>query len=206
MTPQVAIIDYGMGNLRSVANAFATLSCNVEVVREPMALAQSSHVVLPGVGAFGDGMDNLRTGGWIDPLSEVVLHRKRPFLGICLGMQLLASKGTEHGEWTGLGWVPGAVLRLAPGARQLRIPHIGWNEVAEVGTPRLSKGLGEKPCFYFVHSYAIVPEDDFWIGGKCEYGDEFVATIEHENICGVQFHPEKSHRAGLALLKNFLTF
>ena len=160
--------------------------------------------MLPGVGAFGDGIENLRRGGWIEALEAEVRVREKPLLGICLGTQLLAATGTEHGRWSGLGWIDATVTRLAAVGEKLRVPHMGWNDVQVVGHPKLLTGLGERPCFYFVHSYAVVPEDRGVISGLCEYGTEFAACIESENIFGVQFHPEKSHKVGLSLLKNFL--
>jgi imidazole glycerol-phosphate synthase subunit HisH len=201
---RVVIIDYGMGNLRSVANAFGTLAAEVEVASTPASLRAASHVVLPGVGAFGDGARNLRQSGWIEPLTEVVQEGRRPFLGICLGMQLLATVGTEHGRWEGLGWFRGSVDRLETGERPLHIPHIGWNDLQPAPKARLFAGLGERPCFYFLHSYAIKPEDPAVVAARCEYGAPFVAALERDNVFGVQFHPEKSHRLGLSLLKNFL--
>jgi len=200
----VAIVDYGLGNLRSVANAFATLDCRIEIITAPASLKDASHIVLPGVGAFGDGMENLRSKGWIEALEEQVRGQKKPFLGICLGMQLLAATGTEHGSWRGLGWIDASVNRLTAASQGLRVPHMGWNDVQVVGQPKLLKGLGDKPCFYFVHSFAVVPEDRGVVSGFCEYGTDFAACIESGNILGVQFHPEKSHKVGLALLKNFL--
>jgi imidazole glycerol-phosphate synthase subunit HisH len=203
-TSSVAIIDYGLGNLRSVANAFASLDSVVEIVSTPASLTAASHIVLPGVGAFGDGIANLRRGGWTEALEQEVRVRRKPILGICLGMQLLAKVGTEHGSWRGLGWIDATVTRLAPADQTLRLPHIGWNDVQVVGQPRLLTGLGDSPCFYFVHSYAVVPEDRGVVSGLCDYGASFAASIESGNIFGVQFHPEKSHKAGLLLLKNFL--
>jgi imidazole glycerol-phosphate synthase subunit HisH len=204
MTARVAIVDYGMGNLRSVANALATLGCSVDVTTRPGALASATHVVLPGVGAFGDGMENLRRGGGVEALQEQVVGASKPFLGICLGMQLLAKAGTEHGQFDGLGLIDGKVLRLAPQDSALRIPHIGWNDVEVVGTPRLLTNLPGPPCFYFVHSYALAADDPAVVSGRCTYGVPFVSCIEHRNIHGVQFHPEKSHKVGLGLLANFV--
>jgi len=203
---RVVIVDYGMGNLRSVANAVGSLGAEPVLASTPAALDGASHVILPGVGAFGDGIERLRAGGWIVPLDEVVRGRKLPFLGICLGMQLLATSGTEHGTWDGLGWIAGTVARLGADDPSLRIPHIGWNDVEIAGEPRLFSGFDRKqsPCFYFVHSYALIPADGSSITGRCTYGSPFVATIERDNIHGVQFHPEKSHKLGLALLRNFI--
>jgi imidazole glycerol-phosphate synthase subunit HisH len=200
----VAIIDYGLGNLRSVANAFGTLDCRIDVATAPASLKGASHIVLPGVGAFGDGIENLRRGGWIEALEEEVRVQKKPLLGICLGMQLLATTGTEHGSWRGLGWIDADVTRLTAAGQGLRVPHMGWNDVQVVGRPKLLVGLGERPCFYFVHSFAVVPEDRGVVSGLCEYGSDFAACIEAGNVFGVQFHPEKSHKVGISLLKNFL--
>jgi glutamine amidotransferase len=203
---RAVIVDYGMGNLRSVANAVSSLGAETVVASSPSELERASHVILPGVGAFGDGIEKLRRGGWIAPLDEAVRGRRLPFLGICLGMQLLATSGTEHGTWDGLGWIPGTVTRVGDDDPSLRIPHIGWNDVEVAGAPRLFAGFDPKqvPCFYFVHSYALVPADRAVATGLCTYGAPFVATVEHGNIHGVQFHPEKSHKLGLALLRNFL--
>lgn len=203
---RVVIVDYGMGNLRSVANAISSLGAEPVLASSPAELERASHVILPGVGAFGDGIQKLRQGGWISPLDDTVRGRGLPFLGICLGMQLLASSGTEHGTWDGLGWIAGTVTRLGEDHPDLRIPHVGWNDVEVVGSPRLMAGLDPKqaPCFYFVHSYALVPVDPAVITSRCTYGEPFVATVEKGNIHGVQFHPEKSHKLGLALLRNFL--
>ena len=198
----VSIVDYGMGNLRSVANAFAGMDCVVTVASEPAQLAGSTHVVLPGVGAFGDGMAALRRAGWDDALGALVSEAV-PTLGICLGMQLLASVGHEHGCHDGLGWVPGEVDRLQIG-EALRVPHVGWNEVDMTRPCSLLQDLGDRPAFYFVHSYAFHPAAEEVVTGTCAYGPPFVATLHRENVFGVQFHPEKSHRTGLRLLENFL--
>jgi glutamine amidotransferase len=201
--PVVGIVDYGMGNLRSVANAFSTLDCTVHVVAVPAELDSSTHIVLPGVGAFGDGMAALRARGWVDVLSHMVHEEATPLLGICLGMQLLASVGSENGTHAGLGWVPGAVDRL-PG-EGVRVPHVGWNDVDITRPCRLFQELGERPAFYFVHSFAMRPEADDVVTGTCDHGRAFVATLHDRNVHGVQFHPEKSHRTGLQMLRNFLS-
>lgn len=199
----VAIIDYGMGNLRSVANAFAALGGEPEVVTRPEQLADAERIVLPGVGAFADGMRNLREGGWDEALEEEVRRKGKPFLGLCVGMQLLASIGLEHGETEGLGWVPGVCERLGNG-NGLRVPHIGWNDVEFTQPDGLYAGLDGADAFYFVHSYVLRPEDDAVVSGVCDYGGPFAASVETGNIRAAQFHPEKSHRAGLHMLRNFL--
>jgi glutamine amidotransferase len=200
---RVVVVDYGMGNLRSVANAFAGLPCDVAISAAPAALAAATHVVLPGVGAFGDGMKNLERGGWLPALEAEVRRNRKPFLGICLGMQLVAAAGTEHGAWKGLGWVEGTVTRLPQPDPALRIPHMAWNDVTPGAGAALYRDLPDSPCFYFVHSYALVPADPSVVSGRTRYGADFVASLEVENVHGVQFHPEKSHHVGLAVLRNF---
>jgi len=202
MSGKVTIIDYGMGNLQSVINAFMAVGAKVTVTDCPQDLYNADRIVLPGVGAFGDGMKNLRDRGWIEVLKNEVLVKKKQFLGICLGMQLLATTGTEHGRHTGFGWIPGTVEKF-PDCR-LPVPHIGWNDVYFTNKNSLFAGLGDAQVFYFVHSYVLRPEDPSVISGKCTYGIDFAASIESDNIFATQFHPEKSHKAGLAVLKNFL--
>lgn len=203
---KVALIDYGMGNLRSVANALRFLGADVSVVDDPRDLARAAAIILPGVGAFGDGMANLHKRGFVTALEQCVLANETPFLGICLGMQLLATTGLEHGRHQGLGWIPGIVERLPGkvGDNVVRVPHIGWNDAHFVPGARLLQGLGQSACYYFVHSYHLVAVDPSIVTATCEYGVSFAAIIEKRNIYGTQFHPEKSHRAGLALLRNFL--
>jgi len=200
----IAIVDYRMGNLRSVHNAFAALGRESRVVDRPEELATADAIVLPGVGAFGDGIQNLRESGFVEALAREVRERGKPLLGICVGLQLLAEKGTEYGSHRGLGWVPGVVDRLpVPGGPEYRLPHIGWNDVRFTRTDGVFAGLGESATYYFVHSYALNPITPEVVAGVCDYGNEFVAAVEVDNITAVQFHPEKSHRAGLALLENW---
>ncbi len=200
----IAVIDYGMGNLRSVLNALNVLEQEAIVARSPDELRLASAIVLPGVGAFGDGMRNLRHAGWVDALEEEVRRKGKPFLGICLGMELLATTGTEHGAHEGLNWVPGVVDRIRPADPALRVPHIGWNDVRFARRNGLYAGLGETQSFYFVHSYVLRPEDRSVISGVCDHGGDFVASIEVDNLFATQYHPEKSHRAGLAVMRNFI--
>lgn len=203
MTPVVAIVDYGVGNLNSVLNAFQALECEPFLAASQDDLERATHVVLPGVGAFGEGMARLRSAGWEQPLRDAVLDGGRPLLGLCLGMQLLLDSSNEHGNHSGLGWLPGAVHQLEefPGAR---VPHIGWNGVSSANGCRLFAGLEDGTDFYFVHSYAAVPQRDEDVAGRSEHGAPFVAALHHGHVHGVQFHPEKSHKAGLALLRNYL--
>lgn len=169
----------------------------------PEELGAAERIVLPGVGAFADGMKNLHDRGWVDALEEEVRHKGKPFLGLCVGMQVLAERGTEHGSNPGLGWIAGTVERL-PSDDGLRVPHIGWNDVAFTAGHEMYDGLGEGDAFYFVHSFVLRPRDESVVSGWCEYGQPFAASLEANNIRAAQFHPEKSHRAGLRMLANFL--
>ncbi len=196
----IAIIDYRMGNLRSVEKGFSHAGvADVRVTAEPSQVAEADGIVLPGVGAFRDASANLRDSGMWD----VVLERTAagvPFLGICLGMQLLASVGLEDGEWEGLGLVPGACTRLPDG---VKVPHIGWNTVSYPTPSPLFDGVAEDSAFYFVHSYRLVPEDASRVIGSATHGEPFAAAVQIGSVFGVQFHPEKSSAAGLAVLANF---
>lgn len=199
----ICIIDYGKGNLRSVFNAVEALGAEAGIVNRPADLSRFTHAILPGVGAFGEAMAALRNDGWIDALNQHAMVEKKPFLGICLGMQLIAEKGTEHGDHEGLGWIKGTVTRLQ-GSQEVRIPHIGWNDVELAGSPMLYDGMQSGSDFYFVHSYALQPTDESCVTGWCHHGAKFVASIEAGNIHATQFHPEKSQKAGLHILKNFI--
>ena len=196
-----AIVDYSKGNLRSVANALEAVGASPRVTADAADLTTADAIVLPGVGAFADGMRNLHERGLVEPLRQAVAGGK-PVLGLCLGMQLLAERGTEHGTVEGLGLVPGEVVRLP--SNGVRIPHIGWNDVRFMRTDGLYDGLGETQDFYFVHSYALRVNDARLVSGVCVHGDEFVASIEDGTVFGTQFHPEKSQAAGLAVLSNFV--
>jgi glutamine amidotransferase len=200
----IAVINYGMGNLRSVINAFEAIGVRAFVANHPQELEEAEKIVLPGVGAFGDGMQNLREAGWVEALNYEVRRNGKLFLGICLGMQLLAAIGTEHGEHEGLNFVAGkSILIDTDGNENLRIPHIGWNDVAFAPDSRLYAGMKTPQAFYFVHSFVLAPENNSLISGVCNHGADFAASVEDGNVLAVQFHPEKSHKAGIALLKNF---
>ncbi len=199
-----AIVDCGMGNISSVANAVTAISKPPIIATTPHQLDSADRVILPGVGAFADGMHNLQAGGWIEALEKHVRIKGKPLLGICLGMQLLATTGTEHRHHQGLNWIPGTVIRLESSDPNIRIPHIGWNEVCVKQETGLYKNCPEKPCFYFVHSYALCPDNKDIITGTCNHGAEFAASIECENIWATQYHLEKSQKVGLTVLSNFL--
>lgn len=201
----VVIVDYGMGNLFSVENALKYLGADVKISNNLDDIKNAERIILPGVGSFSDGMKNLNSLGFLDGLKEEVLRNKKPFLGICLGMQLLADEGEENGITKGLGWLPGRVRRFKVDEKKYRVPHVGWNDVAVSGDGALFKGI-QNPVFYFVHSYHLVPEDPADVIAHCDYGEKFAAAVRRGNIFGTQFHPEKSQKNGLKLLENFLKF
>ena len=201
----IAIVDYGMGNLRSVVNAFESIRQPAVLTDRADDLRRADAIVLPGVGAFCDGMQNLERSGLIDVLTAEVRNGGKPYLGICLGMQFLAEYGDEGAGAQGLGWIPGTVRRLRPSDRRFKVPHIGWNDLDVAREGVLYAELPEPPVYYFVHGYhlTVAAEARAAVTATCWHGEEIVASIEHGNIFGVQFHPEKSQRAGLRLLENF---
>lgn len=195
----IAIVDYGMGNLRSVQKGLEKVGCQAEITSAPERVLAARGVVLPGVGAFPRAMEALEKQGLAEALRQVVA-RGTPLLGICLGLQLLF-EGSEEGGWhVGLGFVPGVVRRLPPG---LKVPHMGWNQVTWAQASPLTKGIPDGSSFYFVHSYYVEPEQAADILGWTEYGINFTSAVAHKSICGLQFHPEKSSRLGLKVLQNF---
>lgn len=201
---KVAIIDYGMGNLGSVARALEELGAAPFIAEHPDALRTAERLVLPGVGAFGEAMFRLHRGGWTAAIQHEVRSGK-PLLGICLGMQLLASSSTEGGANEGLNLVPGRVQRLDALGCELRIPHVGWNGMrltSHAGT--LFNDIPDRTDFYFVHSFAMRADDEHDVLANVEYGVPLVAAIARGNVFGTQFHPEKSSKAGFQVLKNFL--
>ena len=201
----IGIVDYGLGNLASVAGAVEKLGFEPVISADPDVLGRAEKLILPGVGAFGDGMRNLRERGLTDPLSHFVRRENRPILGICLGFQLLAEESQEFGRHEGLCWLPARVRRLSPGDRALRIPHVGWDELKQERSDALFAGIEADSLFYYTHSFALESSDPSLVAGTCDYGETFVAVVHSDNIFGTQFHPEKSQRAGLKLLENFLT-
>lgn len=198
----VAIIDYGMGNLGSVAKAFAKLGAAVAVTRSPDAVAAASRVVLPGVGAFGDCMNNIRQYG-LDSVIYRLIADEKPFLGICLGLQMLFEGSDEAPGVSGLGILPGFVRKLA--APGLKIPHMGWNSLHLQQSSRLFDDLAADPFVYFVHSYHAVPADLSLITATTAYGGDVTAAVGRGRVQAVQFHPEKSGAVGMGILQNFLT-
>lgn len=208
----LVIVDYGSGNLRSAAKAFERavaetgLAEDVIVSSDPRAVAQADRIVLPGVGAFGDckrGLEALT--GMIETLHRAVLDAGRPFLGICVGMQLLASIGREHGNHEGLGWISGEVALLPAAADGLKIPHMGWNDlIVQAPDHPVLAGIVPGDHAYFVHSYGFRPANPAVVLAAADYGGEVAAVIGRDNIVGTQFHPEKSQRTGLRLIGNFL--
>ncbi|HEX4861577.1 MAG TPA: imidazole glycerol phosphate synthase subunit HisH [Rhizomicrobium sp.] len=205
MAVSVALIDYGSGNLRSAEKALTRVGASASVTADPETVAKAERVVLPGVGAFADCMAGLRAiPGMIEALEEAVLRRGAPFLGICVGMQLLASVGREFGDHKGLGWIEGEVVRLAPSDGTLKIPHMGWNALSISRPHPVLTGIAPDADVYFVHSYAMHPAQPAHTLATCDYGGTFTAVAGRDNILGTQFHPEKSQAVGLALLRNFL--
>jgi imidazole glycerol-phosphate synthase subunit HisH len=198
------IVDYGIGNVDSVARAVEECGARASISAREDDLAAATHLILPGVGAFGDGMRNLRERGLDTILREQVVVGGIPFLGICLGMQLMATRGLEHGVTEGLGWIDGEVRRLEPTREDTRIPHIGWSEVTPSRPSPLLDGATAGRDFYFVHSYHLACTDEKDVLARTGYCGGFVSAVGRDRVFGVQFHPEKSQRAGFAVLRNFL--
>lgn len=202
----VAIIDYGLGNLGSIRRALEECGADAFFAAAPEELREADHIVLPGVGAFRDGMMLLEQGGWISALSQAALVEKVPVLGICLGMQLLASTGEEGGEKNGLGLITGKVSLLPVKLENERLPHVGWNNITKCADSCLLEKIPDGADFYFVHSYHFQPEEEAVVVATGDYAGGFVAAVEKENIFGTQFHPEKSGPYGFQILKNFLHY
>ena len=201
-SPRVVIVDYGMGNLRSVAKIVQRAQVDHVISSAAEDIAAATHLILPGVGAFGDGMANLRKNGILEPLTEAVMNKGVPLLGICLGMELLATDSEEHGDHAGLGWLPGHVKALK--GNGLRVPHVGWNGVEITSENPLFADLPEDATFYFTHSFVFHPDDPVAVIATCEYGEVFPAAVAKGNIVGCQFHPEKSQRNGGMVMHRFL--
>ena len=196
----ISIIDYGLGNVKAFSNIFKMLNVKHEITANFEAIEKSSKLILPGVGSFDWAMHKLTSSGLKELLDKVVIEKKIPILGICVGMQLMANESDE-GELKGLGWIEGKVKKLSSNNKIEILPHMGWNYV-EIEKNNLLKGI-EDPNFYFLHSYFFEPESPNVVLGKTSYHEKFSSIINKENIFGIQFHPEKSHDNGICILKNF---
>lgn len=194
-----------MGNLRSVQKAFEKIGCSAIISNDHNTIKSASKIILPGVGAFKDGMLHLNELGLIDILNEEVINNKKPFLGICLGMQLITKKSYEHGETNGLAWIDAEVIKFnfLSHDKILKIPHVGWNNVHYKNENILFKDIPNSSDFYFVHSYHLQAYEDI-VTSTTDYGFDFISSIKKENIYALQFHPEKSQTAGLKILENFV--
>lgn len=199
----IALVDYGVGNLKSIFNAFEAFQVNSKIVTSPLDLKKADAIVMPGVGAFGDGMKTLLDRGLVEALNEEVIIKKKPFLGLCLGLQLLAKTSHEHGTHKGLGWIDACVVKMKSNNAHFKVPHMGWNNVLIKKQGLLFENIGRGPVFYFVHSYHLIPKDKSIVTAYVHHGQKMVASIEKENIFATQFHPEKSLGAGLNVLDNF---
>jgi len=202
----IAIVDYGMGNLRSVQKGFEKVGFDAVVTSDPRVVLEAEKIVLPGVGAFRDCMHNLEQGGFVEPILKVI-NEGRPFLGICLGLQLLFVESEEFGLHKGLGVIPGRVVRFPEGmedhGERLPVPHMGWNQISFRNRSPLFAGIDEGTNVYFVHSYFVKPDDASVIATITSYGIDFCSSIWKDNVVATQFHPEKSQEKGLGMLKNF---
>jgi len=194
-----------MGNLRSVQKAFEKVGCNAMITNNIDTIKNADKIVLPGVGAFRDGMKHLKELGLIDILNQEVIENKKPFLGICLGMQLIAKKSYEHGETDGLGWIDAEVIKFdfSSQSKKLKIPHVGWNNICYKNENRLFRDIANSSDFYFVHSYHFQSNEDV-VTSTTDYGFDFVSSVNKDNIYAIQFHPEKSQVYGLKIIENFI--
>jgi glutamine amidotransferase len=205
MATRVAVIDYGMGNIGSICKMLRLVGAEPVVSSDPRQLREVDRLVLPGIGHFDRAMTNLAATGLVDELKEVVQRREIPILGICLGMQLMCA-ASEEGTQAGLGFLDARVRRFEfPGERRLKVPHMGWRDLQIVRPSALFDGLDDASRFYFVHSYFVDCANDDDVLARATYGDAFVAAFARDNVQGVQFHPEKSHRFGIRLFQNFVS-
>lgn len=203
----IAVVEYGSGNIHSISSAFDMIGADVLVTNKPEDFQAATHIVLPGVGAFGVCMENLRASGVEESLREEVLEKGKPFYGICVGMQVLAREGHEFGVHRGLGWLNGIVKKFEVDETEFKVPHVGWNEVVVSNDNPLFDGISQKDkTFYFTHSYHFVSDDQNLVAANCEYGESFPAAVQKDNIFATQFHPEKSQENGLKVLENFLNW
>jgi len=205
LSDKIVIIDYEMGNLRSVQKAFEKMGEDAIISNDHSIIQNASKIVLPGVGAFKDAMHNLEKFDLIDLLNEEVLQKKKDFLGICLGMQLLASKSYEFGETKGLGWIDAEIIKFdfSDSEHPLKIPHVGWNNISFANPSPIFDNIPDNRDFYFVHSYYF-NADKKHVSSTTTYGTEFISSVHKDNIYATQFHPEKSQTHGLSIIKNFI--
>src|SRR4030042_6231721 len=200
MTPRIVIIDYGMGNLRNVQKGFEKIGFEAKLTRNKKEIGRASAIVLPGVGAFKDCMENLEEYGLVEPLLRSI-EKGKPYLGICLGLQILFSESEEFGSHKGLDLIRGKVVKFKPDPEH-KVPHMGWNTIEKENEGPMLQGVESGDFFYFVHSYYVIPEETQWISTFTPYGKPFVSSICKENLFATQFHPEKSKQKGLSILKN----
>ncbi len=202
MTNYIAIVDYGMGNVKSVVNAFEFVGARVKLINKASDLSQAGAIVVPGQGAFRDCIKCLQENKFVEALNEQVTRKGKPYLGICLGMQILGERSFEGGEFTGLGWIKGVAKKIKP--QRLKVPHLGWNEIKIKRQVDLLKNIANNACFYFAHSFLLYPDDPQVVVATTDYGGELPVVIAKDNVMAVQFHPEKSQQEGLQLLRNFV--
>ena len=202
MNSKIVIIDYGMGNLRNVQKGFEKIGLEAKLTRNKKGIGRASAIVLPGVGAFKDCMENLKKYGLVDPLLRSV-EKGKPYLGICLGLQILFSESEEFGTHKGLDLIKGKVVKFRPDPEH-KVPHMGWNTIEKEKDVPMLQGIVSGDFFYFVHSFYVIPEEARWVSTFTTYGKPFVSSIWKENVFATQFHPEKSQRKGLRILENFV--
>ncbi len=202
MNPKIVIIDYGMGNLRNVQKGFEKIGFEAKLTRNKKEIGSASAIVLPGVGAFKDCMENLERYGLVDPLLRSV-EKGKPYLGICLGLEILFSESEEFGTHKGLDLIRGKVVKFKPDPEH-KVPHMGWNTIEKKREVPMLQGIESGDFFYFVHSYYVIPKEARWVSTFTTYGEPFVSSIWKENLFATQFHPEKSQQKGLRILENFV--
>jgi len=202
----LVIIDCNLGNLRNVQKAFEKIGEEAIISNNISQIEKADCLVLPGVGAFAEAMENIHSLGLFDVLRKQIFHEKKPILGICLGMQLLGKESYEHGKCEGLNLLPMVIKKLEVNTDKYRLPHMGWNDISVKNNTSLLEDLPDNPDFYFVHNYHAICDIDNIIAATCDYGQTFVVAVQYENIFGVQFHPEKSQENGIKVLKNFIKY
>ena len=207
----IAIIDYGSGNIKSVINSFKVVCINqnietkIDVTSDLKIISNADKIILPGQGSFKNCVESLlKINGLKDTLNDFAITKKKPLLGICVGMQMFADIGFEETETKGLGWISGNVEKIDNKKNQFKLPHVGWNELSLLSNSKLFKDIKENSHVYFVHSYKFVPSDEKFVSSKVTYSEEIVASIENNNLFGTQFHPEKSDTVGLKIIENFI--